>query len=75
MHSESVGLGARFMMHAISPIEVVGFATSPQKLEQSDSTNREFAPGEVRFDSLLDLVKRETELTPRTDVEPRADSG
>jgi hypothetical protein len=40
--------------------------TFPQEPVQSDSTNRAFAEGEVRFDSLLDLVKRETELAQRT---------
>jgi hypothetical protein len=38
-----VGLGAIFTRHAISPIEVVGCATFPQELVQSDSTNKAFA--------------------------------
>ena len=45
------GLGAAFTRDAISPIEVVGCATSPQELVQSDSTNRAFAArrGAVRW--------------------------
>src|SRR5216684_2886331 len=55
--SRSVGLGAMFTRRAISPIEVVGCATVPQEPVQSDSTNRGLLQGDVRFDSLLDLVK------------------
>ena len=47
----SIGLEAMFTRHAISPIEVVGCATLPPEHEQSDSTNRAFASGELRFGS------------------------
>jgi hypothetical protein len=45
------------------PFKVVAGATIPQELVQSDSTTERLLQGEVRFDSLLDLVKRETEFT------------
>ena len=60
-----------FARHAISPIEVVGCATFPQELVQSDSTNRAFAARRVAVRYiLLDLVKRETEFARRTTWSP-----
>jgi hypothetical protein len=52
--------------HGISPIAVVGCASFPQEPLRSDFQIERSLQEEVRFDSLLDLVKRETELTQRT---------
>jgi hypothetical protein len=45
-------------------MEAVGSVISLQGRGRSDSKKERLQHGDLRFDSLLDLVKRETELTP-----------
>ncbi len=59
-----------FTRNAISPIEVVACATLPQEPVHLIPRTERLMQGNVRFDSLLDLVKRETEFTRRSTWSP-----